>query len=116
MSDIATYDEKRRTIKQKFLSRAISEGRGHEAIKKIDALYRNVRATMEGTDDDIIGDLSARATDGKNRATLSDLQAAAIGSSTNSKYLRAFNMAQALLGTSHRLVESDIMPAPPGLQ
>jgi hypothetical protein len=116
MSDISAYDEKRRSIKQKFLSRAISEGRGHEAIRKIDALYRNIRATLQGTDDDVIGNLSERASEGKTRATLKDLQEAAFGSSTTSKYVRAFNMEQTLLGSAHRLAETDILPAPPGLQ
>ena len=116
MSDTNAYEEKRRDLKQTFLRRAISEGRGGEAISKLDALYRNVRATLAGSDDDVIGNLSERLTEGKNRATLQDLQTAALASGSTSKYLRAFNMEQCLLGTEHRLSDGHLVPAPPGMQ
>jgi hypothetical protein len=99
-----------------FLRRAISDGRGGEPIRKINALYRNVRATMEGSDDDVIGDLSERLTDGKTRVTIQELQTAALASGSTSKYLRAFNMEQCLLGKEHRLSDGHLVPAPPGMQ
>ncbi len=115
MSDIDTYDEKRRYLKQKLLSRAISEGRGGEAIRKLNTLYRNVQATLQGSDDDVISNLSASLTEGRARATLGDLQKAAFEGAGN-KYLRAFNMERALLGMPDRLSETNVVPGTTTLQ
>jgi hypothetical protein len=109
-----TYREKRYRLKKAFLSRAINENRGADAIQKLNALYRNVRATMAGTDDDVVSRWSIELSKGNIRATLSDLQIAA--SDTQSRLLNAFNVISTLSGTGPIYRETHIMPASPTLQ
>jgi hypothetical protein len=117
MSDTTENDERRKSLKQSFLRRAISEGRGQEAIDKINALYRNVRNTMQGSDDDIIGDFSERASGGTYRATMEELKEAAFISGGSSRYLQAYNMEQVMKGQKGKLLsEKTISPGPKTLQ
>lgn len=47
-------DERRYELKRKFLSRAIGEGRGPQAIARLNQFYRNAQATHATPDEDIL--------------------------------------------------------------
>ena len=114
MSESNDYAEKRRKLKQDFLSRAINEGRGPEAIRKLNALYNNVRETWRQSHDEIVGELSARLTGGEARTTYKQFEeAGGIGVSRN---LRALNTLEALRGRTARYCESSFFSGPPTLQ
>ena len=108
MADKETYDQKRLRLKKEILSRAILEGRGPEAIRRMDSLYRNIRDTRRGSDDEIVGGLSASLTGGKVRATMLTLQEAGLYAA--SRALRGFNIGQALVGSTAWLKETAIVP------
>lgn len=48
------HHERRYELKRKFLSRAIGEGRGPEAIAKLNRFYKNAQATRATPDEDIL--------------------------------------------------------------
>ncbi len=103
-----TYQQKRLRLKKEIVSRAISQGRGAQAIHKINTLYRNIQATRKGSDDDIVATWSAELTDGRLHVTIKDLESAGIDACSRS--LRAFNIIEALSGSAFRLREACIVP------
>ncbi len=103
-----THQEKRLRLKKAIISRAISEGRGAAAIRTINTLYRNIQATRQTSDDDIVGAWSAELTAGRLHMTLQDLELAGIEACSRS--LRAFNIVAALSGSGSRLREGIILP------
>jgi hypothetical protein len=111
MTDIGDTEEKRFRLKQKFLRSAIAQGRGAEAIAKLNTLYRNVRETLKGSDDDIVGNWSEKLTGRRYRVTLQELED--VASADESKFIRAFNMCQLLQGSARRLHQTMILPGTP---
>lgn len=53
IDDHLGQDQRRFELKRKFLSRAIGEGRGPEAIATLNRFYRNAQATRAIADEDI---------------------------------------------------------------
>ena len=108
MAESETSREKRLRLKKAIISRAIHEGRGAQAIRTINALYRNRQATRQSSDDDIVGAWSAELSGGALRLTILDLAQADI--EAQSRILKAFNLIAALSGSGRRLREACIVP------
>lgn len=95
------YKSEKRELKRRYLKRAFEENRGAEAIAALNKYYNNISKTKAPSDDEICADLGRQASDGFfHDATLEGLQDAA--GPYESKYVRAFNMAQYLEGAPYR--------------
>lgn len=61
-----------RRLKQVFLRKAISEGRGPEAIAKLNRLYAHIQQTNTPSDEDIRSSFKSIAADGEGAVDITD--------------------------------------------